>query len=95
MNAAQHILLLALPGHELKDCEGTPDGKKVEAEKSAEDVKFIFVRLFVLREYLQKELVMENLPFQYDLERCIDDWVFMCFFVGVYTIDDHLLNFIC
>ncbi|KAF2353554.1 putative 5-3 exonuclease [Trinorchestia longiramus] len=70
------------PGHELKDCEGTPDGKMVESEKVYEVVNFIFVRLFVLREYLEKELVMHNLPFQYDFERAIDDWVFMCFFVG-------------
>jgi 5'-3' exoribonuclease 2 len=43
---------------------------------------FIFVRLCVLREYLEKELQMPNLPFPFDLERAIDDWVFMCFFVG-------------
>ena len=43
----------------------------------------IFVRLAVLREYLEKELTMHNLPFgPFDLERAIDDWVFMCFFVG-------------
>lgn len=70
-------------GHELKECVGTPDGQKVVTEKSmSSEVQFIFVRLFVLREYLEKELVMENLPFTYEFERAIDDWVFMCFFVG-------------
>lgn len=33
-------------------------------------------------QYLEKELNMTNLPFPYDFERTIDDWVFMCFFVG-------------
>ncbi|GBP17247.1 5'-3' exoribonuclease 2 homolog [Eumeta japonica] len=46
------------------------------------EVKFIFVRLSVLREYLKKTLEMPNLPFKYEFERALDDWVFMCFFVG-------------
>lgn len=44
--------------------------------------QYIFVRLNVLREYLEKELELPNLPFEYNFERALDDWVFMCFFVG-------------
>uniref|UniRef100_A0A7N6F725 5'-3' exoribonuclease n=1 Tax=Anabas testudineus TaxID=64144 RepID=A0A7N6F725_ANATE len=44
--------------------------------------EFIFIRLSVLREYLARELTMASLPFPFDFERSIDDWVFMCFFVG-------------
>uniref|UniRef100_A0A671X4Y0 5'-3' exoribonuclease n=1 Tax=Sparus aurata TaxID=8175 RepID=A0A671X4Y0_SPAAU len=32
--------------------------------------------------YLARELTMASLPFPFDFERSIDDWVFMCFFVG-------------
>uniref|UniRef100_A0A8C5X9J7 5'-3' exoribonuclease n=1 Tax=Malurus cyaneus samueli TaxID=2593467 RepID=A0A8C5X9J7_9PASS len=44
--------------------------------------EFIFIRLCVLREYLERELTMASLPFTFDFERSVDDWVFMCFFVG-------------
>lgn len=44
--------------------------------------EFIYIRLNVLREYLERGLTMASLPFTFDIERSIDDWVFMCFFVG-------------
>ena len=40
------------------------------------------MHLSVLREYLDNWLFTENLDFDYDFERVIDDWVFLCFFVG-------------
>lgn len=68
----------------MKDCQGLEqevfnDGSSIAF---ATDVQFIFVRLNVLREYLERELEMPNLPFKYEFERALDDWVFMCFFVG-------------
>uniref|UniRef100_A0A803XRA7 5'-3' exoribonuclease n=1 Tax=Meleagris gallopavo TaxID=9103 RepID=A0A803XRA7_MELGA len=48
----------------------------------ASEQEFIFIRLCVLREYLERELTMASLPFTFDFERSVDDWVFMCFFVG-------------
>lgn len=68
----------------MKDCQGLEreaftDGSTIAF---ANDVQFIFVRLNVLREYLERELEMPNLPFKYEFERALDDWVFMCFFVG-------------
>lgn len=69
-------------GHELNECVGVAEGSEGEAEKVFEETRYIFVRLNVLREYLERELQMPSLPFKYDFDRAIDDWVFMCFFVG-------------
>ncbi|XP_031786380.1 5'-3' exoribonuclease 2 homolog [Nasonia vitripennis] len=69
-------------GHDMQDCLGAEPNKKEEEKIFGSECQFIFVRLNVLREYLERELQMPNLPFKYDFERAIDDWVFMCFFVG-------------
>ncbi|CAG0882051.1 unnamed protein product [Darwinula stevensoni] len=73
-------------GHEMQECQGLPKNRQGEHDELPPPVyaeqKYIYVRLNVLREYLERELNMPNLPFKFDLERAIDDWVFMCFFVG-------------
>lgn len=45
------------------------------ADPISKEKNFIFLRIPVLREYLERELAMQNLPFKYDFERVIDDWV--------------------
>ncbi|XP_037837545.1 5'-3' exoribonuclease 2 [Kryptolebias marmoratus] len=74
-------------GHELKECQGVAREKQGQHDEFADTMptaeqEFIFIRLSVLREYLARELTMASLPFAFDFERSVDDWVFMCFFVG-------------
>lgn len=66
----------------MKDCVGLESAESDVPVAFGSENEFIFVRLNVLREYLERDLVMPNLPFPYEFERVIDDWVFMCFFVG-------------
>ena len=56
------------------------DGEVIEISRKP----LQFLHLSILREYLDMEFspLAYVLPFQYDLERVIDDFVFMCFFVG-------------
>lgn len=69
-------------GHEMNACDGITAASSAPTISIGSEVKFIFVRLPVLREYLKRTLAMPNLPFEYNFERVLDDWVFMCFFVG-------------
>ena len=74
-------------GHDTKECTGLAREKSGAHDEMANsftptEQQYIFLRLSILREYLNKELYLPNLPFKFDIERAIDDWVFMCFFVG-------------
>lgn len=40
------------------------------------------MKVSVIREYLYLEYKDVRLPFTFDLERLVDDFVFLCFFVG-------------
>lgn len=58
--------------------------KKAKRASSVDDTRFFLLHLGLLREYLELEFisVKEQLKFDYDIERIIDDWIFMCFMVG-------------
>jgi len=66
-------------GHMTAFCPEILAGKMVTA---AYGVTFQWTKLSVLREYLYLEFKDMILPFKFDLERIIDDFVLMCFFVG-------------
>ncbi|GAA5956490.1 hypothetical protein JCM3765_003461 [Sporobolomyces pararoseus] len=73
------------PGHHSKDCTG--EVKKPEADltpkgQPAPLKPFIFLDVAILREYLAIELSAPTHSFPFSLERAIDDWVFLIFFVG-------------
>jgi 5'-3' exoribonuclease 2 len=61
-----------------KEKVGEYDDQTVHLERKP----FVFLHVAILREYLDIELRVLDLPFDWNLERAMDDWVFMCFFVG-------------
>jgi 5'-3' exoribonuclease 2 len=72
-------------GHDERNCRGEAkekEGEFGEKDKAQPLKPFIWLHVSVLREYLAIELNVPDCPFKWDLERAIDDWVFMCFFVG-------------
>ena len=72
-------------GHVAEACTGKAkekNGEFDEKEHASPLKPFIWLHVSVLREYLAAELYVPNQPFPFDLERALDDWVFMCFFVG-------------
>ncbi|KAG8629244.1 hypothetical protein KVT40_003109 [Elsinoe batatas] len=79
-----HCRICNQPGHMAAECRGKPAEKKGEfgEKEDAPPLKdFIWLHVNVLREYLAVEMSVPG-QYNFDLERALDDWVFMCFFVG-------------
>ena len=82
---ARMCKLCGQKGHDAQNCRGEvkeKDGEFDEKDKAVTLKPFIWLHVAVLREYLAVELSVPGLPFRFDLERAIDDWIFMCCFVG-------------
>jgi 5'-3' exoribonuclease 2 len=72
-----------LPGHQAAQCPGKPEPTTETAKEIDHFQKpFIYFHIDVLRKYLYFELQVETPIVTWDPERAIDDWVFLCFFVG-------------
>lgn len=71
-------------GHLAADCEGSPGELDEEGNEQSPVPKkpYQFLNIWTLREYLEYDMKIPNPPFKVDFERLVDDFVFMCFFVG-------------
>ena len=77
-----------------------PDsGSKEKKSNASKEEKHIFVHLSILRDYLDLEFqeLKECLPFEYDLEHLIDDWVCVTIDKGENgkSLSFKFLNFFC
>ncbi|CAI9110644.1 OLC1v1010706C1 [Oldenlandia corymbosa var. corymbosa] len=75
------LIMLALATHEVHVSILREVYEKSEAEITPKK-PYQFLHVWILREYLEYEMRIPNPPFKIDLERIVDNFVFMCFFVG-------------
>lgn len=66
-------------GHMTYECGADYTLDKTRLEHA---VEFQYVKIATLREYLMLEFKDCETPFEYDFERIVDDFVFICFLVG-------------
>ncbi|XP_073294880.1 5'-3' exoribonuclease 3 [Primulina huaijiensis] len=74
-------------GHLAANCEGKAKRKAGEFDEKGEaeivpKKPYQFLNIWTLREYIEYEMRIPNLPFETDIECIVDDFIFMCFFVG-------------
>ena len=82
---ARTCRLCGQTGHIAEECRGEAKLKQGEFNEKSQALTlkpFIWLHVSILREYLAVELYVPEQQFRFDLERALDDWIFMCFFVG-------------
>ncbi|XP_008156797.2 5'-3' exoribonuclease 1 [Eptesicus fuscus] len=82
------LIMLGLTTHEahfsLLREEVRFGGKKTQRVCAPEETTFHLLHLSLMREYIDYEFSMlkDKIPFKYDIEKIIDDWILMGFLVG-------------
>lgn len=70
------------PGHHFTQCNDKLAAGATANERLSEGKPYQLLVISVLREYLEKDLRPNQMGHKWNLERALDDWVFICFFVG-------------
>jgi len=65
-------------GHTSNECQG----KKKFTGNVSDAVQFQYISIWRVREFLELEFRNVETPFERDFERIVDDFIFLCFFVG-------------
>ncbi|KAG0496835.1 hypothetical protein HPP92_001526 [Vanilla planifolia] len=68
-----------------KNFKSNVDGKKNSEKEASNDIttkRFQFLNIWVLREYLSHDLRIPDAVIKINMEQLIDDFVFICLFVG-------------
>lgn len=81
------LVMLGLCSHELHFSllrEEVKFGSKAKKSTSLSTTRFFLLHLGLMREYLEMEFieVKPTLPFAYDIDNIVDDWILMCYLVG-------------
>lgn len=81
------LVMLGLCSHELHFSllrEEVKFGNKAKKSSSVDSTRFFLLHLGLMREYLELEFVdvKDRLPFAYDMDSIVDDWILMCYLVG-------------